>query len=160
MMRTDNNTGKVLGFFASGKARFDSIPAFKPRSTKGKDMTLYQQWLDAKAAEKKIVADRRSIEDQIIKAFNIPKDLSNTKNVEADGYKIKIVGRLDRKVNSAKLQDLAAEYGLTDHLSSLFRWTPEVNVSAWDSADPRITAPLLDAITTSNGRPSFTITKE
>ena len=67
---------------------------------------------------------------------------------------------LDRKVNSAKLQDLAAEYGLTDHLSSLFRWTPEVNVSAWDSADPRITAPLLDAITTSNGRPSFTITKE
>ena len=123
-------------------------------------MTLYQQWLDAKAAEKKAVADRRSIEDQIIKAFNIPKDLSNTKNVEADGYKIKIVGRLDRKVNSAKLQDLAAEYGLTDHLSSLFRWSPEVNVSAWDSADPRITAPLLDAITTSNGRPSFTITKE
>ena len=123
-------------------------------------MTLYQQWLDAKAAEKKAVADRRSIEDQIIKAFNIPKDLSNTKNVEADGYKIKIVGRLDRKVNSAKLQDLAAEYGLTDHLSSLFRWSPEVNVSAWDSADPRITAPLLDAITTSNGRPSFTIIKE
>ncbi|CAB4151824.1 hypothetical protein UFOVP586_36 [uncultured Caudovirales phage] len=123
-------------------------------------MTLYQQWLDAKAAEKKAVADRRSIEDQIIKAFNIPKDLSNTKNVDADGYKIKIVGRLDRKVNSAKLQDLAAEYGLTDHLSSLFRWTPEVNVSAFESADPRITAPLLDAITTSNGRPSFTITKE
>ena len=123
-------------------------------------MTLYQQWLDAKAAEKKAVADRRSIEDQIIKSFNIPKDLSNTKNVEADGYKIKIVGRLDRKVNSAKLQDLAAEYGLTDHLSSLFRWTPEVNVSAWDSADSRITEPLLEAITTSNGRPSFTITKE
>lgn len=123
-------------------------------------MNLYQQWIDAKAAEKKIVADRRSIEDQIIKAFNIPKDLSNTKNVEADGYKIKIVGRLDRKVNSAKLQDLAAEYGLTDHLSSLFRWSPEVNVSAWDSADPRITEPLLESITTTNGRPSFTITKE
>ncbi len=159
-MRTDNNTGKLLGFFASGKARFDSITAFKPRSTKVKEMTLYQQWLDAKAAEKKIVADRRSIEDQIIKAFNIPKTLSNTKNVEDDGYKIKIAGRLDRKVNSAKLQDLAAEYGLTDHLSSLFRWTPEVNVLAWDSADPRITEPLLEAITTSNGRPSFTIVKE
>jgi hypothetical protein len=123
-------------------------------------MSLYQQWLDAKADEKKAVADRRSIEDQIIKAFNIPKDLSNTKNVEADGFKVKIVGRLDRKVNSIKLQDLAAEYGLTDHLSSLFRWTPEVNVSAWESADPRITAPLLEAITTSNGRPSFTIVKE
>jgi len=123
-------------------------------------MTLYQQWLDAKAAEKKIVAERRGIEDQIIKAFNIPKTLSNTKNVEVDGYKIKISGRLDRKVNSAKLQDLAREYGLTEHLSSLFRWTPEVNVIAWDSADVRITEPLLDAITTSNSRPSFTIVKE
>jgi hypothetical protein len=123
-------------------------------------MSLYQQWLDAKAAEKKIVADRRAIEDQIIKVFNIPKTLSNTQNVEADGYKIKIAGRLDRKVNSVKLQDLAREYGLTDHLSSLFRWTPEVNVIAFESADPRITAPLLEAITTSNGRPSFTITKE
>ena len=123
-------------------------------------MTLYQQWLDAKADEKKIVADRRAIEDQIIKAFNIPKTLSNTQNFEADGFKIKIAGRLDRKVNSIKLQDLAAEYGLTDHLSSLFRWTPEVNVIAFESADPRITAPLLEAITTSNGRPSFTIIKE
>lgn len=123
-------------------------------------MTLYQQWLDAKAEEKKIVADRRAIEDQIIKAFNIPKTLANTQNFEADGFKIKIAGRLDRKVNSVKLQDLAAEYGLTDHLSSLFRWTPEVNVIAFESADPRITAPLLEAITTSNGRPSFTIVKE
>ena len=125
-----------------------------------KSTNLFAQWLDAKAAEKKAVADRRAIEDQIIKAFNIPKTLSNTQNVEADGYKIKIVGRLDRKVNSAKLQDLAAEYGLTDHLSSLFRWSPEVNVSAFDSADPRITEPLLEAITTTNGRPSFTIIKE
>jgi hypothetical protein len=159
-MRIDNSTGKRLDFYSVGQAKFDSIPAFKPRSTKVKEMTLYQQWLDAKAAEKKIVADRRAIEDQIIKAFNIPKTLSNTQNVEADGFKVKIVGRLDRKVNSIKLQDLAAEYGLTDHLSSLFRWTPEVNVSAWESADPRITAPLLEAITTSNGRPSFTIIKE
>jgi hypothetical protein len=123
-------------------------------------MILYQQWLDAKAAEKKIVADRRTIEDQLVKALSIPKNLDGTQNVQDEGYKIKIVGRLDRKVNSAKLQDLAAEYGLTDHLSSLFRWTPEINASAWKSADPRITAPLLEAITTSNGRPSFTITKE
>jgi hypothetical protein len=123
-------------------------------------MILYQQWLDAKAAEKKIVADRRTIEDQLVKALSIPKNLDGTQNVQDENYKIKVVGRLDKKVNSAKLQDLAAEYGLTDHLSSLFRWTPEINASAWKSADPRITAPLLEAITTSSGRPSFTITKE
>ena len=123
-------------------------------------MILYQQWLDAKADEKKAVADRRTIEDQLVKALSISKNLDGTQNVQDEGYKIKVVGRLDKKVNSAKLQDLAAEYGLTDHLSSLFRWTPEINASAWKSADSRITAPLLEAITTSNGRPSFTITKE
>jgi hypothetical protein len=123
-------------------------------------MILYQQWLDAKAAEKKIVADRRTIEDQLVKALSISKNLDGTQNVQDDGYKIKIVGRLDRKVNSDKLQDLAAEHGLTDHLSSLFRWKPEINASAWKSADPRITAPFLEAITTTSGRPSFTIVKE
>lgn len=123
-------------------------------------MILYQQWLDAKAAEKAAMDDRRTIEDQLVKALSISKNLDGTQNVQDEGYKIKIVGRLDRKVNSEKLQDLAAEYGLTEHLSSLFRWKPEINASAWKSADPRITDPLQDAITTTNGRPSFTITKE
>jgi hypothetical protein len=122
--------------------------------------TLYQQWLDAKADEKKAMDERRKIEDQLVKALGIPNTLDGTQNVEVEGYKVKIVGRLDRKVNSDKLQDLAAEYGLTEHLSSLFRWKPEINASAWKSADPRITEPLLDAITSTNGRPSFTITKE
>jgi hypothetical protein len=123
-------------------------------------MNIYQQWLDAKAAEKAAMDDRRTIEDQLVKALSISKNLDGTQNVQDEGYKIKIVGRLDRKVNSEKLQDLAAEYGLTEHLSSLFRWKPEINASAWKSADPRITEPLQDAITTTSGRPSFTITKE
>jgi hypothetical protein len=123
-------------------------------------MSLYQQWLDAKAEEKKAMDERRSIEDKLVLSLGIPKTLDGTQNVEVEGYKVKIVGRLDRKVNSDKLQDLAAEYGLTEHLSSLFRWKPEINASAWKSADPRITEPLLDAITSTNSRPSFTITKE
>ena len=123
-------------------------------------MTLYQEWLDAKAAEKAAMDERRSIEDKLVISLGIAKTLDGTQNVEVDGFKVKIVGRLDRKVNSDKLQDLAAEFGLTEHLSSLFRWKPEINASAWKSADPRITEPLLDAITSTNGRPSFTITKE
>jgi len=121
-------------------------------------MTLYQRWLDAKEVEKTAIADRRKLEDEMVKAFYVPKDLDGTKTYEKDGFVVKIVGRLDRKVNADKLQDLAAEYGLTDHLSSLFRWKPEINMSAWKSADALITTPLQDAITTTNGRPSFTIT--
>jgi hypothetical protein len=123
-------------------------------------MNLYQRWLDAKKAEKEALDLRRVIEDELVAALGIAKTLDGTQNFETDGYKVKVVGRLDRKVNSDKLQDLAAEHGLTQHLSSLFRWKPEVNASAWKSADPLITAPLQDAITTTNGRPSFTITKE
>jgi hypothetical protein len=123
-------------------------------------MTLYQQWLDAKAAEKDAMELRRAIEDQLVADLGIAKTLDGTQNVEVDGFKVKIVGRLDRKVNSDKLQDLAAEFGLTEHLSSLFRWKPEINASAWKSADVRITEPLQDAITTTSGRPSFTIVKE
>lgn len=123
-------------------------------------MNLYQQWIDAKEAEKAAIDLRRALEDELVVELGISKTLDGTQNIEADGYKVKVIGRLDRKVNSDKLQDLAAEHGLTQHLSSLFRWKPEVNASAWKSADPLITAPLQDAITTTNGRPSFTITKE
>lgn len=123
-------------------------------------MNLYQLWILSKDAEKTAIENRRSIEDELVAALGIEKTFDGTQNIETEGYKIKVVGRLDRKVNSDKLQDLAAEHGLTQHLSSLFRWKPEVNASAWKSADPLITAPLQDAITTSNGRPSFTITKE
>ena len=123
-------------------------------------MNLYQLWILSKDAEKTAIENRRNIEDQLVAALGIAKTLDGTQNIETEGYKVKVVGRLDRKVNADKLQDLAAEHGLTQHLSSLFRWKPEVNASAWKSADPLITAPLQDAITTSNGRPSFTITKE
>jgi hypothetical protein len=123
-------------------------------------MSLYQQWIDAKEAEKAAIDLRRALEDELVVELGISKTLDGTQNIDADGYKVKVIGRLDRKVNSDKLQDLAAEHGLTQHLSSLFRWKPEVNASAWKSADPLITAPLQDAITTTNGRPSFTITKE
>ena len=157
-MRIDNNTGKNKEFYDLGKKMFDRIYPIATQKIKGNEMTLYQRWLDAKEVERDAIADRRKLEDEMVKAFYVPKDLDGTKTYEKDGFVVKIVGRIDRKVNADKLQDLAAEYGLTDHLSSLFRWKPEINASAWKSADSLITTPLLDAITTTNGRPSFTIT--
>jgi hypothetical protein len=56
-----------------------------------------------------------------------------------------------------ELQQLAAEHGLSDHLSSLFKWTPSIVSDQWESADPSITTPLLDAITTTANRPTFKI---
>lgn len=122
-------------------------------------VSLYQQWLNAKQIEAAAIKTRRDVEDQLVKQFDIPENLEGTKNLEADSFKIKIEGRINRKVNADKLQVLAAEHGLTEHLSSLFRWKPEIAMTAWKAADASITTPLLDAITATPGRPSFTITK-
>ena len=121
-------------------------------------MSLYQAWLNAKQTEEMSIKVRRDLEDQMVKQFAIPLTLDGTKSIEtSEGFTVKIVGRMTRKVNADKLQELAEENGLSDHLSSLFRWKPEINSEQWAAADPSITTPLLDAITTTSGRPTFKI---
>ena len=119
---------------------------------------LSEQWLAAKQAEAEAIAKRRDIEDQIKSHVGISDNLEGTGVLFPDHYTIKITGRIDRKIDSDKLQELAAEYGLSDHLSSLFRWKPEINITAWKASDESITKPLAAAITAKPGRPSFSIT--
>ena len=121
---------------------------------------IYHKWLTAKKAEADAVAERRDLEDQMVKEFGIAKDLDGTTKVEADGFVIKIEGRINKKIDADKLQVLASEAGLSEHLSSLFRWKPEINARVWNAASDAVTAPLLGAITSTPGRPTFTITKE
>ena len=123
-------------------------------------MSLYQRWLDAKKLETAAVKDRRELEDLMVEEFAMPKDLSGTVNHEVGGYKIKMEGKINKKIDSDKLQMLAAEAGLSEHLSSLFRWKPEINAKVWNSAAEAVTQPLLGAITSTPGRPTFSITKE
>ncbi len=120
--------------------------------------TLSASWLIAKQAEADAIANRRSIEDQLAQLINVSADLDGTETLEVGQYTVKIVGRIDRKVDADKLQEIAIEHGLMDHLSSLFRWKPEINATAWKQADPAIVRPLADAITAKPGRPSFKIT--
>lgn len=123
-------------------------------------MTLYQRWLDAKKMETLAVAERRELEDQMAVQFAIPKDLDGTIKQELDGYTIRMEGRINKKIDADKLQMLAAEAGISEHLSSLFRWKPEINAKVWNAAAEVVTGPLLGAITSTPGRPTFTITKE
>jgi len=123
-------------------------------------MTIYQKWLTAKAKEAEATAERRELEDKMVAQFSVPSNLDKTANFEADGYKVKIEGRINRRINSEKLQEIAVEHGLMAHLECLFRWKPEINAAIWKSTDPAITTPLLDAITSTPGRPSFTIVKK
>ena len=121
---------------------------------------LAAMWLAAKEAEKEATEDRRRIEDRIKSLAGVAETLDGTETVDPSQFTIKIVGRIDRKVDSDKLQELAAEHGLTEHLSSLFRWKPEINMAVWKATDEAITKPLAAAITAKPGRPSFTIIRK
>lgn len=119
---------------------------------------LSAAWVQAKEAEKIAQDERRSLEDKMLALINVAEDFEGTQNAEAGSYKIKLTGRLNYRIDADRLQDVAAEHGLSDYLSSLFRWRPEINAKSWKAAEAGITRPLLEAITTTPGRPSFAIT--
>ena len=126
-----------------------------------KDLSsISADWMAAKEAERVAVESRRTLEDTMLSLIGIPETLDGTENAEAPGgYKIKVVGRINRRVDGDLAQEIAAEHGLSDHLQSLFRWKPELNIKAWSHADQSITGPLSRAITAKPGRPSFSIVK-
>ena len=119
--------------------------------------TLSADWMRYKAAEEHAVVERRKIEDQIVKMLKLPESFETTETAEPQGVVVKIAGRIDRKVDGDKVQELAAEFGLTEHLAKLFRWKPEINMAVWKATDEAITKPLAGAITAKPGRPSFKI---
>ena len=123
--------------------------------------SLSAEWLTAKSIEREAMEDRRQIEDAMLSLIGLPEAFEGTESAEAPGgYEIKMMGRLNRKIDAEALQEIAAENGITEHLSTLFRWKPSIDAKRWAAADENITRPLLDAITTTPGRPSFAIIKE
>jgi hypothetical protein len=119
--------------------------------------TLSSDWMRFKAVEEEATTERRKIEDQIVKLLAMSENFEGTETAEPEGFVVKISGRIDRKVDGDKVQELAAEFGLTEHLAKLFRWKPEINLTIWKATDETITKPLAAAITAKPGRPSFKI---
>jgi len=120
---------------------------------------LSQSWINAKQTEQVSIDTRRAIEDELVRLLAVDSSEEGTDTRTIGLYDVKIVNRLTRKVDSDKIQEIAAEHGLSEHLSQLLRWKPEINMTVWKRADERITKPLLGAVTTTPGRPSFTITR-
>ena len=120
-------------------------------------MSMPKEWLEAKEAERVAVEKRRVIEDAMVREFGFLETFEGTQSYELDDFKIKIVGRMNRKVDGDTLQDLARVNGLETFLQTLFKWDPEIKMTAWKATDKSITDKLAPAITTKPGRPSFSI---
>ena len=123
-------------------------------------MNLYQQWIEAKAAESEMTARRRAIEDEMTKSLQITEDWEGSYTMKDGGFKINIKRAFTRKVDGKKLSAIADEFGLQDYLPTLFRWKPEIDMKAWKDAEPSITDKLAQAVTTTPGRVSFKIEEE
>ncbi len=122
---------------------------------------LCQEWLDAKMHERAVIARRRKIEDSLVEALRINDKSEGTKRIESSGYNIAVEFKVNRKVDGKKLIEVAAANGIgNDILQQIFRWKPEINMRDWKSADRSIILALSNAVTTSEARPSVTITKE
>lgn len=115
-------------------------------------------WRHAKESEVEATERRRVIEDKMNALIGLADTSEGVTSLDCSRFRIKVTHRLTRGVDAQELQAIAAEHGLSDHLSSLFRWKPEINMRLWKSADPSITTPLSSAITVKPGRPSFIIT--
>jgi len=121
---------------------------------------LIETWTQCKKAEQMAVETRRRVEDSISEIVELNPANEGTVVLEVGQFKVKIVNRLTRKVDSDVLQELAAEHGLENVLSSLFRWKADIDMKSWKAAPPEITNALVPAITTTAGRPSYSISIE
>lgn len=115
-------------------------------------------WQQKKEAEKRIVDERRQIEDKLTEMLGLSEQSEGSKTIEIGSVKMTIIGRVSKHIDADLLQDIAAEHGLTNQLSSLFRWKPEINMKEWRNANEQITRTLSGAITTKPGRPSYSVT--
>jgi hypothetical protein len=119
---------------------------------------LARQWRYAKEREQDFQSERRRIEDQLRDILEMPHDLEGVTTIEvSEDVTIKVTGRIDRKVDADKIQEVAAAAGLSELLPTLFRWKPEINLRKWRDTDPSITDALAEAITAKPGRPSFNV---
>jgi hypothetical protein len=121
---------------------------------------IYEQWMEAKAAEAAAVAKRRELEDQLSNDFELNEMHEGSMTKKQNGYVIKITQRLNKKIDQDQLNSIVNENGLEDVADGLFRFKPEIDKKAWSAADSKITDLLSEAITMKAGRPSYNILKE
>jgi hypothetical protein len=122
-------------------------------------VNIFEAWIAAKEAEREAVEERRMLEDALVRELSLAQ-AEGSKTIRKDGFVIKVTQRFNRRIDADTLQEIAIENGIDHLLGDLFRWKPEIDTKAWKATDESLTKPLLNAITTTPGRPSFNIQQE
>ena len=119
---------------------------------------LIVEWQIAKNQERDAIERRRAIEDRIKALAGIDEASERTHVLPVPGGgALRVITKLDRKVDAALLRLLARERGLQAEVERYFRWKAEVNLVEWRKAPAEITLAFSPAITTKPARASFTL---
>jgi hypothetical protein len=121
-------------------------------------LELSKLWLKAKSDEHEAQERRRSIEDQLSEALKVDDKLDGVQTTKLSDFTVKVTTRLNRKVDADLVQEIASENDMGAYLAQLFRWKPDINLTAWKNAPKEVINKLSKAITTTASRPSFSIT--
>ena len=116
------------------------------------------EWTDAKEAEREAALKLKEVEDKLIALLNVDLSIDGTTRVIDGDISLKVTTRLSRIIDTSRLKELAEERDLNEHLSTLFRWNPEVNLREWRRADKIVIDALSDAIAIAPTRPAIAIT--
>ena len=124
-------------------------------------MNLFERWILAKKEEERARDLRREVEDQLLNHFEIRPDLDGTESFEEGAYKVRIIGRINRKVDTEAVQIIAAEEEIDwPTLKRAFRWKAEINKREFMKLPESVSGALSAAITATPGRASFKIEKQ
>jgi hypothetical protein len=114
-------------------------------------------WLEAKDFELQAKNRRLDMESRLLKILEIKED--ETYRTDHGDYRLEIVAKKTRKINTERAERLAAENGLQDQLFRLFRWKAELNSVNWKSASDEVREIFRDAVIEENAKHSFIIKK-
>lgn len=109
----------------------------------------------AKRIEDQAVAERRDLDQQIAELLKDPAKPEGTISQKADGYKVTVTYKVDRKVDSEKLQ--AAWSKLSAAASAAFKWKADVSVSELRKLEGADAAAAAVFITSQPASPSIKI---
>lgn len=109
----------------------------------------------AKRAEDSAIAERRRIDASIAELLKDPGKTEGSISQKADGYKVTVTYKVDRKVDSDKLQ--AAWPKLSAAAAQAFKWKADVSVSELRKLEGADAATAAVFITSKPASPSITI---
>lgn len=109
----------------------------------------------AKRAEDAAVAERRRIDSTIAEFLKDATKPEGSVSAKADGFKVTVTYKLDRKVDSELLQKDYAR--LAVDVQNIFKWSPSLSVSEFRKLDDRAQIVASKYFETREASPSIKI---